>query len=366
MTQAPLRVLIDGSILKPQLAGIATYILELTDALARREDIEVALATSIAGELALPPSVTVIELPRSVRGFAARTVWRERELAGLLTSSRADVLIAPTVELPFRRLAVPTIMVVHDIVPVLAPQLYGRLRWLRFRAGIPIALRRADHVVCVSHATLRALIATFPNFAATCSVVGEAPRTLPHCERAPRTPPYVLHVGALLAHKNVGTLIRAMNEPSLEHVELLLSGPLTERERAQLHAWRSGVVRPERIKHLGFVDRDTLADLYAGAAVVAAPSLSEGFGLPVLEAMSCGAPVVASSIAAHREVGGDAVLYVEQFRNPAAWAAALARVVNDQASVQPLSRAACERADSFSWDGVATQFATLARSLARS
>ena len=63
------------------------------------------------------------------------------------------------------------------------------------------------------------------------------------------------------------------------------------------------MAQPQRIKHLGFVDRETLADLYAGASVFAAPSLNEGFGLPVLEAMSAGTPVVASSIAAHRELG---------------------------------------------------------------
>ena len=181
MTQSPLRVLIDGAILKPQLAGIATYTLELTAALARRDDVEVTLATSVAAEL--QASVAVIELPRSVQGFVARSAWRERELPALLSSARADVLIAPTVELPLRRLAVPTVMVVHDVVPVLAPELYGRLRWLRFRAGIPLALRRADHVVCVSHATLTALLATFPNFSATCTVIGEAPRALPLASR---------------------------------------------------------------------------------------------------------------------------------------------------------------------------------------
>jgi glycosyltransferase involved in cell wall biosynthesis len=360
---ADLRLFVDGAIMKPQLGGIATYISELTNALARHPNVEVCIATSTTAELALPSSVQVIHLPASVQQFARRLIWRERRLGALVSAWNANVVLAPTVELPLRALPVPAVMVMHDLGAVQAPDLYGRLRWLRFATGVPLACRRADHVVCVSHATLAALRDSFPSYADSCTVIGEAGRVLPVRPRTQRAFPYILVVGAMLPHKNVQTLVKAMHDPTLGDVELIVAGPIDDRQRRRFADWGGTTSTPSRIRHLGYVDAELLAELYAGAAVVALPSLYEGFGLTLLEAMKCGVPAVASSIPAHREVGGDAAIYVEQPLSPRAWAQALARVISDRRLGEALSREARVRASGITWDTIAEQMVALTRDI---
>lgn len=356
-----MRLFVDATIVKPHLGGIATYIRELTHAFARRPDVALVVATSAADALALPPSVDLVVVSQRVRGFVARAIWRERALRGLVAAVGADVLLAPTVELPLRRLSVPSIMVVHDVGALQAPELYGRLRWARFKAGLPVACRGADHVVAVSHATLSALTELLPGCAASCSVVPEAGRALPILPRAPIVPPYVLIVGSLMRHKNVGTVVAAMREPPLHNMELVLAGPVGRREREFVDAWAA--MLPGRIRHVGFVDVETLASLYSGASVAALPSRHEGFGLGLVDAMSCGVPVVASAIPAHREVGGDAPIYVEAGAGPGVWARAIARVMDEPALSSRLERCGRDRAGQFTWEAAAADIVERARLL---
>lgn len=354
----------DAAIVKPELGGIATYVAGVVRGLAAQPDITVTVATSAPERLTEVGDVDVLPLPESVHAFGKRVVWRERALPGLLRNQRADVLLAPTIELPARRLPVPSMMVVHDLGPLQAPGLYGWGRWLRYVAGVGPACRRADHVVCVSNATLLQLRATLGEIATPCSVVGEAGRTLPVVARAACSPPYILTVGAMLEHKNVQTLVRALDRPALEGVELHLTGPLDAAERERLDGWRAALGRPERVVHHGFVDLPTLADLYAGASVVALPSLFEGFGLPLLEAMRAGVPVVASSIAALREVGGPAAIYVEDPLDQEAWARAIASVLLEPERASTMEDASRERASGFSWEAIGERLAALMRGLA--
>ena len=349
--------------MKPQLGGIGTYVSELTNALVRRTDLQVCVATSTPAGLDRRVSLQVIELPATVRTFVRRLVWRERHLAGLVSAWNATVLLAPTVELPFRKLPVPAIMVVQDVGAIEMPRLYGRLRWLRFRLGIPLACRRADHVVCTSHATLAALRGSVRSFDTPCTVIGAAGRALPQKPRAPRARPFILSVGSMLAHKNLRTLVKAIDDPALGDVDLIVAGPLNDRERALFDSWRDSTNARSRISHLGFIPVEELADLYAAAAVVSLPSLYEGFGLPLLEAMRCGAPAVASSIPAHREVGGDAALYVDSPLDPHEWAHALSSVIGNPQLTESLSRAGEDRASGVTWDAIAEEMVALMRAV---
>ena len=95
--------------------------------------------------------------------------------------------------------------------------------------------------------------------------------------------------------------------------------------------------------------------------MVALPSLYEGFGLPLLEAMQCGAPAVASSIPAHREVGGDAALYVDSPLDPHEWARVLSSVMRDPELSESLSRKGHDRASAVTWDGIAEEMVALMR-----
>jgi glycosyltransferase involved in cell wall biosynthesis len=360
-----IRILVDAAIVKPQLGGIATYAAGVVSGLAEQDGVSVSVATSVP-ELFDFPGVDLIELPVRVRGFAARALWRERALARVAAASGADVLFTPTIELPLlRRPPLPAIAVVLDIGPIVAPALHGgALRRLRYLVAARVALPRASHIICISETTRASLERSLGALPVPISVIGAAPRMIPVLARAPREPPYILSVGAALPHKNLETLIAAMDEEPLLELSLVLAGPLDEHERARIEAACARVRRPERIVHRGFVSAQELAELYAGAALVALPTLSEGFGLPLVEAMRAGVPVLASAIPVLREVGGDGAVYVEDPLRPREWAGAVASLLADPDRLARLASAGSELAARFSWPAIGAQIAAIAREIA--
>jgi glycosyltransferase involved in cell wall biosynthesis len=158
--------------------------------------------------------------------------------------------------------------------------------------------------------------------------------------------PFVLYVGTPEARKGFDTLLEAMELVARERPDLRLV--VTSR----LGNWPTPP--GARVVELGHVDDDTLAALYRGCTLLAFPSRHEGFGLPVLEAMSYGAPVVASNAAAVPEAGGDAACYVPP-SDPAALAAAILRVAGDTAYAADLRRRGPIHAAAFTWEETATR-----------
>ena len=145
-------------------------------------------------------------------------------------------------------------------------------------------------------------------------VIGEGPQQLPEARvNGWRSGPYLLVVGALAAHKNVATLVEAFGRSGLgDEFDLVLSGPPDGRAAAELRRIAVAYGVGARIEHVGFLSPQDLAAAYRNATALAFPSLIEGFGLPVLEAMRLGTPVVASGLPSVREVAGDAALFVER------------------------------------------------------
>jgi peptidoglycan/xylan/chitin deacetylase (PgdA/CDA1 family) len=161
-------------------------------------------------------------------------------------------------------------------------------------------------------------------------------------------------------HKNVPTLVEGFARSGLANeLDLVLAGPADEKARDDLERLSERLGVAERVKQLGFVSREQLAVAYRHATALALPSLIEGFGLPVLEAMRAGTPVVASGLPVLHEVAGDAALFVDRPLDPDAWASAIRRLIEDDALRERLSRAGPERASAFSWERAAAGFAEL-------
>jgi glycosyltransferase involved in cell wall biosynthesis len=311
-----LRVCVDAAV---AASGVGTYAAGMAAALGELPGVEAIVAAPDGG----------------AAGPAARVAWRERNLRGIVAGREADVLLAAAPELPLRRLPVPAAVVVHDVFPLSAPRLTGRGQRLRYRALLPRMLRRADAVVCVSAATRDELREHVPGVDA--AVIGQGPSPFPTLPREPSD--YLLYVGEDFPRKNLRTLLHAELG-----MELVLAGPPPPG-------------KPLPRGHLGFVDERRLAELYAGAAALVLPSLAEGFGRPVLDAMARGVPVIASDIPALRELtGGDAALLVADPLDPAQWRAAVDALA---ARADELSERGRERAEAFAWPRVARQMADL-------
>ena len=278
--------------------------------------------------------------------------FRRPELAGV------DVVHAPSVAVPPRG-GVPLVVTVHDVAPALWPAAFSR-RGRRFhRQGLLAAARRADLVITVSHAAASEIAAHSAISPDRIRVVANGLDRVevagPHRAAALARfgldgVPYVLWVGSLEPRKGVGTLVRAMGSlgSSAGEHRLVLAG---------YPGWRSvGLIDPEdrallgnRLRLLGPLEEADLWALYAGASVFALPSLHEGFGLPVLEAMSQRVAVVCSDIPALREVAGDAARFVAP-GDAGAWAESLADVIGDEAARTRLGQAGFTRSLGFSWE----------------
>jgi glycosyltransferase involved in cell wall biosynthesis len=263
---------------------------------------------------------------------------------------------------------------VHDLVPLRFPALVpARHRWA-VRCLLGGALRRAARVIAVSEATRAELLARYRLPAARVAVVPEAaasqftPPTAPAVAavraRYGLAHPYVLFVGFLEPKKNLGTLLEAVarlrRRGAWGGTELVIVGAPGWGADPAARAQALGLEGTVRL--LGPVPDADLPALYAGALAFAFPSLWEGFGLPVLEAMASGAPVAASNRGALPEITAGAALLAEP--EPEAFAEALGELVGDAALRERLRSAGLARAAAFSWERTARETLAIYRTVA--
>jgi glycosyltransferase involved in cell wall biosynthesis len=287
--------------------------------------------------------------------------------AAARASREVDVLLSTNSYLTAWFCLKPTAVVVYDLVPFVdrgnAKTSSARIE----QATIRPALRRAAALPCISEATRADLVRLFAHAAGKASVIPlAADPAFSAPVAAPGHPaldgkPYVLAVGTLEPRKNLERLIAAwsgMDEAARAGHVLALVGPIGWDAAPILDA-----ARDNGAQLLGRVGEDELRALYAGASAFAYPSLYEGFGLPILEAMAAGAPVLTSDLSSLPEVAGDAALLVDP-RDPAAIGAALTRLLGDPALADDLRTRGRARAAQFSWERTASETLSLLRSIA--
>jgi glycosyltransferase involved in cell wall biosynthesis len=250
----------------------------------------------------------------------------------------ADVLHCPTHRAPVRS-TVPLVVTIHDIAVLRHPELFNRWTRTYSRLTIPRIVEAARRVIAASEFTRQELLSAL-------DVPGEKVRVIPHAVGPPFVASgaaadgdYVLTVGTLEPRKNLDRLVDGFRRAGLNG-SLLVAG---------MRGWGGVEVSGERVRRLGFIPDDELARLYRGARCVAYLSAYEGFGLPLVEAMACGAPVLAANEGSAPEVTGGAAVLVDP-DDPDAIAAGLAEAVERGDELRALG---LERARAFSWDAVA-------------
>ncbi|MEX2101892.1 MAG: glycosyltransferase family 1 protein, partial [Actinomycetota bacterium] len=250
-------------------------------------------------------------------------------------------------------------VMVHDLGFEHFPELFPR-RWrLLYRLGLRAAVRRADAILTPSRSTAEDLVSRTKvrpervHVVPLAATLGDhAADPIPVRERLKVPEPYALFVGTLEPRKNLVSLVRAYRRVAgagLPHA-LVLAGPMGWQPAALLR--ELALPGPGEVVLTGPVSPADLDVLYRGASVFAYPSIYEGFGLPVLEALGRGAPTIASNASSVPEVVGDAGILVDP-RSVAELADALERVLTDEQLASELSRKGIERAARFTWDETA-------------
>ncbi len=291
----------------------------------------------------------------------ARDPWWH--LRAARAANRAcDVFLSSNSYLTTRFLRIPSVPIVYDLATFEPGMRPNRRSRVIERLTLGPAVRRSAALLAISQATAEALIGRFPGASSRTIVAplgvapglnGAANPPLNQIEDA-RLPPagFVLAVGTLEPRKNLPRLVAAytaMDRELQARHPLVVVGALGWDTTGTLQALQS---LGERCQMLGYVSDETLAELYRRCDVFCYPSLGEGFGLPVLEAMAAGATVLTSNVSSLPEVGGEAVAYADPLRVEEI-AAQLQSLLRDDARRAELSRRARERADEFSWDAFA-------------
>jgi glycosyltransferase involved in cell wall biosynthesis len=275
-----------------------------------------------------------------------------------------DLVHAPSLAVPPKGDAA-LVVTVHDAAPLLFPETYTKFGRRFHQHGLAAAARRADVVIAPSRAAADEL-------AMRAAMPPEHIRVVPHgvaqvtaddaAVASARAAtgiaafPYILWVGTLEPRKNVGVLVEGFRQfverldPPHRLLLVASRGWLHTEDEIRTAAAALG----DRVRITGPVDDDQLVALYRGADLFAFPSIHEGFGLPVLEAMSQGTAVVCSDIAVLREVAAGAARYVDA-GDPHAWALALAALFEGDTERRALGAAGKERAAMFSWDQCANR-----------
>ncbi len=307
----------------------------------------------------LPPSWRIRAIPFS-------RLWTHLRLSWEMATRSPGVLFVPSHVVPLwhpRR----TVVTIHDLGYLRYPQAHTRLSRLYLHLSTIFSARAARQVIAISEATRRDLVTNYKINPRKIKVVyhGRDPGFAPVLdgvrieETAARygvSKPYCLHVGTLQPRKNLDMLVEAwsrLREKMERPPQLLLAGKRGWLYDSLIRAVESRSMG-DLIKFADYVEQGDLPVLYSGALAFTFPSLYEGFGLPPLEAMSCGTPVLASSASSLPEVVGDAGLLLDP-QDPGAWSDAVQRIMEEGELRQRLSRKGLERAALFTWERCARE-----------
>jgi len=374
MTEQPLRVAFDNSLTGRNRTGSGVYVSELLSRLNSHPELKLHVFSG--------PNWSNGHAGPVVKGLrsAGRLFWAQCYLPFSLHRSRFDLLHSPAFILP-AVCPCPAVVTVLDVVVDLYPGDFNR-KWQAYvKALMPRAMRTASAVICISECTKRDLIRLYDVSERKIHVVHLG---LDHQRFHPRQKldvawarsiglnrDYILHVGEFAPRKNIPSLLRAVaqlrRQGKFDRLQLVLAGPETP-------GTSGGIEIRNTIKDLelhdsvvltGHVPKDKLPGLYAQARLLVMPSLYEGFGLPVIEGMAAGTPVVASNSSSIPEVAGEAAILVPP-KDEVALAGAIADVLGNVEIAEELRKKGLARAGQFTWQRTAQETFQVYRSVSSS
>lgn len=313
----------------------------------------------------------VIKNHRHIRAYASFRIFYliPRLLKKLEVDAVWDMSHTGPFNLPRHILRINTIL---DLTPILLPQVHLSFSTFVHKIFLPIIVKNSDAITCYSHNTVNDLLRLYPKAKGKVTMIhlGKDPMFVPTNNPAVLKKyhidePYILYLGTIEPRKNVACLVEAYDQmrrnSSLKH-KLVIAGkkgwkyePILA--KIEVSPFRADIILTE------YVSREDMPALYTGADVFVFPSIYEGFGLPLLEAMACGTACISSSVSSLPEVGGDAVMYFDPYKSPEL-ANALVQVLSNPTLRTDLQHKSLVQAALFSWDSYAKKavawFSTLA------
>jgi glycosyltransferase involved in cell wall biosynthesis len=360
-----MRIAINCLGMKRHLHGVGNYIRNLVWALSRldREN-EYLLFASPENEKHLYDLPDNFHIELAPNRPALRILWEQTVLPWRVRRKRVELYHGPAFAVPLVS-SCARVITVHDMTVHISPQRHSLHTWLYLRTMIPAMLSASDQIIADSESAKQDILRLGRVKDSKVSVIylGVETRFQPiHNEEQlarirqkyalPRD--FILFVGMIEPRKNLTGLVDAYCAASVhDRCDLVLAGSLGWGYGELLQKIRSSSLR-DHIRMPGYVDDADLPALYSAAVAFAYPSLYEGFGLPVLEAMACGTPVITSDVSSLPEVTGSTAILVKPDDLPAL-TQALQVVVNDRNCSDRLSRLGRTRAALFSWDRTAAQ-----------
>ena len=367
-----LRILVDAHMIGHRQTGNETYIVGLLSGLTGLSDLRVAAAIDPGASIPDELRATDTEwLPLRSRNNWARLLW---ELDNLSRRWSADVVHATYVA-PLR-CRCPKVVTLHDVSFRRFPEFFSLRDRLLFSTLVPASLRRASAIVTDSEHARTEIARFFPDLRAPVTAI---PLAVHARFRAAPDPTrvqdfrrrydggngFILSVGNLQPRKNLGSLIHAFSSLRQQYprVNLVVVGPAAG-SMPQLQALVTRLELTADVHFTGYVTPEELDGLYRAARLFVYPSLYEGFGLPILEAMACGTPVVAANTSSIPEVAGDAALLAP---SPGAedLLAAMLQVLRDDALAEALRQRGLDRIERFSWSETARRTSAVYHAVTR-
>jgi glycosyltransferase involved in cell wall biosynthesis len=356
-SHTPIRPAIDAHVVGRRMTGNETYVVNLANALARRPDVQPV--AYLAGG---------VDWPQPGGPETRQLSWRSRflripvELPARARHDHCDLLHVQYVAPPIAGL--PVVTAIHDVSFEDMPGLFPRWTELRLKMTVRQSARRSSVVITISEFTRSRIVHHYhldpERIVVTPLGVGEQWHPVAREDALARLAglslpdSFVLAVGNLHPRKNIARLVRAVaaaRQASAGDLHVVLAGQRSWRA-AEVDRAIEEVGGGAWVRFLGYVDTESLVALHSCARVVAYPSLYEGFGLPVVEALACGAVVVASNTTSIPEVAGDAALLVDP-TDVAAIALAIGTAAADERVRASLRQAALLQAARFTWDSCA-------------
>jgi glycosyltransferase involved in cell wall biosynthesis len=345
-------ILVNLSILLPQPTGISNYAKNLLPYLKPLNP--TLLIANYYPEFNCYPISGNLTPEQGTKGHFNRLVWTQFQLPQTYKKLKSHLIFSPNPEAPLY-VNCRFIVMVHDLIPLRFPRRFSLLTSY-FRYYIPQVLAQAQHIICNSNSTAKDISDFYHiNYSkiTAISLAHDANHFRPlNQSYKDRILPsrYYLYIGRYDPHKNLHRLVVAFaGLTNNEDYELWLAGPLDKRYTPILQAHVKELGITERVKFLNYVSYNDLPKIINNAIALVFPSLWEGFGFPVLEAMACGTPVITSNISSLPEVAGDAAILINPYDTQEI-TEAMKIIATDTQLRERLAICGINRANQFSWE----------------